>query len=192
MKGLAMSGDIKSGSRANNPGLDWNLLRETILLLELAAGQIEHAMKDSNASVEVLTDSFTSMAGYLSSMSDVLKSLPDDGVAGEKKAEMQRMAGNVTGMVHHSIIAFQFYDKLTQRLAHVCHSLASLNELVGDNSRLYHPSEWVALQEKIRSKYATPEEHVLFETVIGGISVQEALDRYMSSMKSKGDDIELF
>ncbi|HZW26165.1 MAG TPA: hypothetical protein VFF26_11840 [Gallionella sp.] len=183
---------IKGGTKARNPDLDWSQLRETILMLELAAGQIEHAMKDSNTSVEVLTDSFTTMAGYLHSMSDVMDSLPDEGVAGEKKAEMQRMAGNVTGMVQQSIIAFQFYDKLTQRLTHVCHSLAALNDLVDDRSRLYSPNEWVALQEKIRSKYTTPEEHALFDAVMEGVPVQEALDRYMSNMKDKGDDIELF
>lgn len=187
-----MNENIKGGTRAHNPDLDWNLLRETVLMLELAAGQIEHAMKDSNTSVEVLTDSFTTMAGYLRSMSETLGSMPDKGVAGEKRLEMQRMAANVTGMVQHSIIAFQFYDKLTQRLSHVCHSLASMNELVADQNRLYRPGEWVALQEKIRSKYTTVEEHALFEAVMEGVPVQEALDRYMSSMKGKGNDIELF
>ncbi len=187
-----MNENLRGGTRAHNPDLDWNLLRETILMLELAAGQIEHAMKDSNASVDVLTDSFTSMAGYLRSMSDVLDSLPDDGADGGKKAEMQRMAENVTGMVQQSIIAFQFYDKLTQRLTHVCHSLAALSGLVADRPRLYNPNEWVGLQEKIRSKYTTAEEHALFEAVMKGVPVQEALDRYMSDMKKKGDDIELF
>lgn len=187
-----MDENIKGGSRAHSPDLDWSQLRETILMLELAAGQIEHAMKDSNASVEVLTDSFTSMAGYLRSMYEVMDSLPDEGEAGTKKAEMQRMAGNVTGMVQQSIIAFQFYDKLTQRLTHVCHSLAALNELVGDKRRIYSPYEWVGLQEKIKSKYTTVEEHALFEAVMNGVPVQEALERYMSDMNKKGDDIELF
>lgn len=184
-------GEIKS-SKAKKPDLDWSQLRETLLMLELATGQIEHAMKDSNSSVEVLTDGFTTMAGTLYSMSEVLDSLPAKGAAGEKKAEMQRMAENVSGMIQQSIIAFQFYDKLTQRLSHVCHSLAATSDLVGDSGRIYNPNEWVALQEKIRSKYATPEEHALFEAVIEGIPVQQALERYMNQMKNKGDDIELF
>lgn len=187
-----MDENIKGGTRAHSPDLDWSQLRETILMLELAAGQIEHAMKDSNASVEVLTDSFTTMAGYLRSMYEVMNSLPDGGEAGGKKAEMQRMAENVTGMVQQSIIAFQFYDKLSQRLTHVCHSLAALNELVGDKHRIYSPYEWVGLQQKIRSKYTTAEEHALFEAVMHGESVDEALDRYMRDMNKKGDDIELF
>ena len=187
-----MNENAKSGTRAHSPDLDWSQLQETILMLELAAGQIEHAMKDSNASVEVLTDSFTTMAGYLRSMYEVMDSLPSEGEAGEKKVEMQRMAGNVTGMVQQSIIAFQFYDKLSQRLTHVCHSLAALNELVGDKHRIYSPYEWAGLQEKIRSKYTTAEEHALFEAVMHGEPVQQALDRYMNNMNKKGDDIELF
>jgi len=183
---------VKGGTRAHKPDLDWNLLRETILMLELAAGQIEHAMKDSNASVDVLTNSFTSIAGYVQSMSEALVSLPDDGAAGEKKSEVLSMAENVTGMVQQSIIAFQFYDKLTQRLTHVCQSLAALSGLVADRPRLYKPDEWVGLQEKIRCKYTTPEEHALFESVMEGVPVQVALDKYMKAMKEKGDDIELF
>lgn|SRR5512142_58479 len=187
-----MNENIKGGTRAHSPDLDWSQLRETILMLELAAGQIEHAMKDSNTSVEVLTDSFTTMAGYLRSMSEVMNSLPDGGDAGSKKAEMQRMAENVTGMVQQSIIAFQFYDKLSQRLTHVCQSLAALNELVGDKQRLYSPYEWVGLQQKIRSKYTTAEERALFDAVMNGEAVDEALDRYMHDMNKKGDDVELF
>src|SRR5512144_3333645 len=102
-KESTMNENIKGGTRAHSPDLDWSQLRETILMLELAAGQIEHAMKDSNTSVEVLTDSFTTMARYLRSMSEVMNSLPDGGDAGSKKAEMQRMAENVTGMVQQSI-----------------------------------------------------------------------------------------
>lgn len=182
----------KSGTSAHTPDLNWSQLRETILMLELATGQIESAMRDSNRSVEVLTDSFTTMAGYMHSISSALSSLPDSGELGTTKGEVQGMAENVTGMVQQSIIAFQFYDKLTQRLTHVCHSLSALNELVGDQSRIFHPYEWVGLQEKIRSKYTTPEEHALFDAVMAGMPVQEALDRYMDDMKDKGSDIELF
>ena len=46
------------------PISDWSQVRETVLMLELAAGQVEAAMRDSNYSVEVLTDTFTSMAEY--------------------------------------------------------------------------------------------------------------------------------
>ncbi|MFA6015035.1 MAG: hypothetical protein WC742_08190 [Gallionellaceae bacterium] len=188
-----MTEDIKRvGSRAHLPDLDWSQVRETMLLLELATGQIESALKDSNSSVDVLTDSFTTMAGYLHMITGTVETLSDDGETGAIKKNALEAASNVTGMVHQSIMAFQFYDKLSQRLGHVCHSLAALNELVGDQRRLYNPQEWVALQEKIRSKYTTADECAMFEAVMHGVPVREALDNYVSEMKDKGSDIDLF
>jgi hypothetical protein len=182
----------RNGSSAHMPDLDWSQVRETMLMLELAAGQIESAMKDSNTSVDVLTDSFTTMAGYLHMISSTLNTLPDEGEVGDTKKSVLDAANHVTGMVHQSIIAFQFYDKLSQRLGHVCHSLAALNELVGDRQRIFSPQEWVVLQEKIRSKYTTVEECTMFDAVISGMPVKEALEQYMSEMKDKGSDIDLF
>jgi hypothetical protein len=182
----------RSGTRAHMPDLDWSQVRETMLMLELATGQIESAMKDSNSSVDVLTDSFTTMAGYLHMISSTLEALPDTGEVGDTKKNALEAATNVTGMVHQSIVAFQFYDKLTQRLSHVSHSLAALNELVGDQRRIFNPQEWVALQEKIRSKYTTADEREMFDAVMGGMPVREALDRYMAEMKDKSSDIDLF
>ena len=180
------------GSTAHMPDLNWSQVRETVLLLELAAVQIEAAMKDSNASVEVLTDTFTRMAGNLQTISSTASKLPEEGEVGDTKQEIMGLAGQVSGMVHQTIIAFQFYDKLVQRLAHVGLSLGDLSDLVGDTSRLFNPGEWVNLQNRIRTKYTTREEIAMFEAVMQGMPVQEAIDRFMAEMKEKNDDIELF
>ena len=67
-----------------------------------------------------------------------------------------------------------------------------MSDLVADQGRLFNPLEWRALQEKIRSKYSTREELEMFETVMAGVPVKEALARYKAEMRDKGDDIELF
>lgn len=182
----------KNGTTNHLPESDWCQVRETTLMLEVATGQIEAAMKDSNSSVDVLTDSFTTMAGYLSMISSTVGSLPDEGEIGDTKKNVLEAASHVTGMVHNSIVAFQFYDKLSQRLAHVSHSLAALNDLVGDKQRVISPQEWGALREKIRSKYTSVDECAMFDAVMAGMSVHEALAQYMSEMKDKGSDIDLF
>ena len=181
-----------SGTRAHAPDLDWSQVRETVLMMELSAGQIEAALKDSGNSVEVLTDTFTTMAGYMRMIGDTVAALPDDGKSGEARGELLGATEHVSGMVHQAIIAFQFYDKMVQRLSHVNHSLAALSELVGDQSRLYSPYEWVALQEKIRSKYTMREEKEMFDAVLAGMPVAEALETFMSKINEKSDDIELF
>lgn len=182
----------KSGTRAHTPDLDWSQVRETVLMLELGAVQIESAMRDSGTSVDVLTDSFTSMAGYMRLISDAVHALPNNE---ETKATKEQLVGStehVSSMMHQAIIAFQFYDKLVQRLTHVCHGMGMLSSLVADKSRLYNPGEWVSLQNEIRSKYSTREELAMFEAVMSGVPVNEAVEQFMHEMKDKGDEIELF
>ena len=129
----------RRGSSAHSPDLDWSQVRETVLMLELAVGQIESALKEGNSSVEVLTDSFTSMAGYMRMMGSALEQLPDTPATAQLKESLIGHAGEVAGRVQRSIVAFQFYDKLSQRLAHVSHSLHALGTLVTDQRKLYNP-----------------------------------------------------
>jgi hypothetical protein len=184
------------GTRAGAPDLDWSQVRETVLMLELAAGQVEAAMTDSNSSVEVLTDTFTSLADTLQNIDAAVDTLPDTIGNGLVKAEIQANTQLVASKVRQAIVAFQFYDKLVQRLDHVCHSLAGLSHLVSDRQRLYSPDEWKALQDEILAKYTMIEERAMFEAVLNGVSVKEALDSYMTArmekVESSGGEVELF
>ena len=184
--------NLPRGTSAHQPDLNWSQVRETVLMLELAAVQIEAAMKDSNSSVEVLTNSFTTMAGYMRVISDAVQTLPDDGEVGVAKENLIGVSKNVSGLVNQAIVAFQFYDRLVQRLTHVGLSLGDLTTLVGDTQRIFNPSEWVSLQGKIKAKYSTREEIAMFHVVMHGMPIQEAVDKFMAEMKDQSDDIELF
>lgn len=185
-----------NGTRARMPDLDWSQVRETVLMLELAAGQVEAAMRESNTSVEVLTDTFTSLADTLQQIDAAVSTLPDTVGNGLVKSEIQDNTQLVSKKIHDAIVAFQFYDKLVQRLAHVCHGLEELSGLVSDQRRLYQPNEWVALQEMIRSKYTMTEERAMFDAVIHGMPVEQALEHYMQvrmkEVEESGGEIELF
>ncbi len=191
-----MSNDPVRGTRAHAPDLDWSQVRETVVMLEVAAGQVEAAMKDSNSSVEVLMDTFTSLAATLQHIEVALDTLPDTVGNGLVKGEIQQNTRIVADKVHHAIIAFQFYDKLVQRLDHVCHGLAGLSRLVADRRRLYDPAEWKSLQDEILAKYTMVEERAMFESVLGGATVKEALETYMTArmkeIEQSGGEIELF
>ncbi|MDX9996110.1 MAG: hypothetical protein RBS28_12380 [Rhodocyclaceae bacterium] len=191
-----MNQEVARGSRASAPDLDWSQVRETVLMLELAAGQVDAAMRDSNASVEVLTDTFTSLAETLQIIEAAVGTLPDTVGNGLVKAEIENNTRLVTAKVHHAIVAFQFYDKLVQRLDHVCQSLAGLSTLVADRRRLYDPEEWQTLQTGILAKYTMVEERAMFDAVLGGVPVKEALETYMHArmqeIESSGGEIELF
>jgi len=187
-----MSSTPNTLSSAHAPDLDWSQVRETVLLLELAAGQVDAAMRDSSRSVSALTDSFTSMADTLNSIEAALGTLPDSVAVNMVKDEIQKF----TGEAQQAVIAFQVFDKLTQRLDHVCSSLNWLSILVSDKMRLYNPTEWMGLRTKIRSKYTMSDENEMFDAVMRGMPVKEAIERYLTTHKpeEKPEDggIELF
>jgi hypothetical protein len=191
-----MKKETTRGTRVHAPDLDWSQIRETVLMLELAAGQVEAAMKDSNNSVEVLMDTFTSLADTLGHIEVALETLPDTVGNGMVKGEIQDNTRIVADKVHQAIIAFQFYDKLVQRLDHVCLGLAGLSKLVSDHSRLFNPAQWKTLQDEILAKYTMAEERAMFDSVLSGATVKEALEVYMNArmqeVESSGGEIELF
>ena len=101
----------------------------------------------------------------------------------------------MTNEMQQAIIAFQFYDKLCQRLMHVSKSLGVLASLVSDPAKLYNPYEWKGLQEKIKSKYTVEAERIMFEFILQGRSVEEALELAKQSKpesSQQDDDVELF
>ncbi|HEX8989046.1 MAG TPA: hypothetical protein VF816_13900 [Rhodocyclaceae bacterium] len=191
-----MAGPRAEGTRAHAPDLDWSQVRETVLMIELAAGQVAAGMRDSNASVDVLTDTFTSLAGTLQTVETAVGTLPDTIGNGLVKAEIEASTRLVSQKVHQAIVAFQFYDKLVQRLAHVCESLDGLADLVADPARLYRPSEWVALQDRVRSRYTMAEERAMFDALLQGMSVEQALAQYLQVRRQEidaaGGAVELF
>jgi len=176
-------------SNAQNPDLDWSQIRETIQMLNLAVAQIENAMREGDDSINTLTDSFTSMIGG----SEVIRlagEALDDG--NEKKAILENCE-EINKKMQSTIIAFQFYDKLSQRISHVSNSLSALSSLVGNPQQLYNPFEWKGLQEKIKSKYTIERDREMFDILLNGATVEEALQVTLEKSKQIDDgDIELF
>lgn len=180
--------EIESMSNQNSgqPDLDWSQIRETVMMLNLAVAQIGRAMNDGDESINTLTDSFTSMTGKTAMIAEAGNQLAD----GELKDAILQNCQSVSEQMQTAIVAFQFYDMLSQRLNHVGNSLNSLADLVGDPARLFNPFEWRGLQEKIRAKYPNEQDKKMFDAVLNGASIEEALN--IKSDVNDPDDIELF
>ncbi len=178
-------------STASRPDLDWSQVRETIMMLNLAVAQIELALKESSGSVDVLTNAFTDIYGNLMAMVEEARALPDSPI----KQLLETGGATVSEQMRQIIVAFQFYDRLSQRLSHVCHSLDELSGIVNEPKRLYNPFAWHALQQKIRSKYTMAEEREMFDTLLQTGDVRTALDKFVVSKHGdagKSTDVELF
>ncbi len=177
-------------SSADKPDLDWSQIRETVRMLKLAIAQIERTMLEGDESINALTHSFTEMVNNTQVIAAAAEKLPDS----EEKTAILTNYQAIADKIQVAIVAFQFYDKLAQRLAHVSHSLGELSEVVATPERLYNPFEWTSLQEKIKSKYTIEADRAMFEAILNGSTVEEALaaSKRLPKEDPKSDDIELF
>jgi hypothetical protein len=188
-----------SGSTALRPDLDWSQLKETVLMLNLAVAQIDGSLHEGNSSIETLSASFTGLATNLSDIQSSILQIKDKDEGNDVDKLSLIIEGSTStalDKVHSAIIAFQFYDKLTQRLDHVSESLGALTTLISDPAALYSPVEWRALQESIRGRYSMKEERNMFDKVIAGVPIEEALADFNQALLDKvdceEDEIELF
>lgn len=183
-------GNNTDPSSANYSDLEWSQVKETVLMLNLAVAQIENALRCGDESVATLTDTFTAMMAHIQAIGEASSTLV-------KNTYTQRICEHyaaVSEKMQTTVIAFQFYDKLVQRLSHLSESLAALAQLVEDTNRLHDPQQWRDLQDSIKASYTVNEDRALFDAVLRGCSLEETLRHtHLAHEKNQGnDDIELF
>lgn len=175
-------------SDSNQPDLDWSQVRETVRLLTVSVAQVENGMKEGDTSVNTLTESFTSLVGHMNEISGLLNSIaPCD----ERDTALGHCA-ETSQKIQASIIAFQFYDRLQQSLSHVSESLKGLSDLVESPERLYNPAEWKKFQSDIRGRYTMESEKVMFDAILAGKSIDDAVLLASKVDDVDEDEIELF
>lgn len=188
-----MTNEQNGPSTAVQPDLDWSQVRETVRMLFLSVAQIEIAFSESDDSIEHLSRAFTSMMDYQNVITRAVEDLPDTKDTKTIRDTIRHNAKMASQEMQEAIIAFQFYDKLTQRLSHVSSSIESLSDLVSDSSKIYNPNEWGKLQNKIKSRYSMQEEHDMFDSVMQGGDIRQAVNKFNQSLKKNiQPEVEFF
>ena len=190
------------GSSAVNPDLNWSQIRETISLLCLAMAQVETTLNDSSKDVSTLTTAFTHIASDAQKLGAACSKLENPDDFASVKPEIMSIAGSISKEMGTAIVAFQFYDRLSQKLGHVNDSLTHLGDIIGDPNRLYNPDEWLKIQGEIKTNYTMECERIMFDLIMKGATIREALELYKhefnqislekDSDDNTDDDIELF
>lgn len=173
-------------SNSSKPDLDWSQVRETVMMLNLAVARINNAMRDGDDSIETLSASFTAMAEGVRKIEKEALTMEQSPV----RQDIEQNCHHIAQQVHTAIVAFQFYDKLNQRLAHVSHSLSALTGLVDDQNRIFNPTEWRQLQQTIRSQFTLDSDIRIFDAILAGTSLEKVLD--MANQIELEDKVELF
>ena len=173
-------------NKETNNEKNWGQVRETVLMINVAVARIEHAMNEGNESVTTLSESFV----------DIVNAAKQIALAAEKlerspvKTVIEENCQSISQRMQGAIIAFQFYDKLNQRLSHVSKSLGSLTGILNNSSKINEQKVWLELQNTIRSKYTLDADQQIFNDVLNGMPIEDALK--IAQQKTKNNDIELF
>lgn len=176
-------------SDSRQPDLNWSQVNETVKLLTVSASQVENSLQNGDASVNTLTESFTSLVSHMLAINENLSSLQQ---STERDNALMHCAATQE-KIQSSIIAFQFYDRLQQSLHHVVNGLQGLSKLVDSPERLYNPVEWSKFKNEIRERYTMESEKVMFDAIIQGKSIEEAIQLIASTEQDNDEDeIELF
>jgi len=176
---------------------DWSQVRETVLMLYLSAAQIEAAMHEGGQSVHRLTHAFESISKASNQLSQALSTLESDSQTTILPVAQEAVA-MINNEIQNSVVAFQFHDRISQRLHNVTTALHSLSDLINAIERTGNPDEWQLLQTTIKQGYTMESERLMFEHIMLGASVQDALAIYrhnfddLPETDDSDDDIELF
>ena len=163
----------------------WCFRSETAKLLALNVAQIHTSLSEGDSSINTLTSSFQQLATFCEDIQNIDSE--------NKLADVKSIASNMSTQVNDAIMAFQFYDRLCQRLEHVQGNLHMMSDLISDEESTQDVEGWKELRSKIKDSYTMETEHKMFDAVLKGATIEEALDIFKKEvMAQEDDDIELF
>jgi len=173
-------------------------IKETVSMLFLAVCQIEASIKESNTSVDSLTASFTDLAKHSREVDQHVQEMTDLSDIDNIKRQVSETSIEMQAKINQAITAFQFYDRVSQRLDHVARNLERVSDVIGNPADINNPGIWEHIQNEVKNSYSMESERIMFEHIMRGASVKEALEIYHHHFKQEessdscDDEIELF
>ncbi len=172
--------------------ISWTPEQQIARLLALCEAQMESALSESDVAVEALVKSF---AGLIEA-GQALGALNEKTPAAAGPADLAQQLDTLRKQTAAAVVAFQFYDKLTQRLGHVRYSLSALAMFVCDRSKSGEREQWKRMFSTLRRLYRTEEERQLFRLMVEGASADEAREHIQQSTQTlraaPTGEVELF
>ena len=154
----------------------WTPEQQIARLLSLCEAQMESALSESDVAVQELVKSFAGLIEAGQALGSMSEKAPEAG-----GADMAAQLDALKKQTAAAIVAFQFYDKLTQRLGHVRYSLSALAMFVCDGAKTGERDQWRRMFATLRRLYRTEEERQLFRMMVEGASAEEAREHIQQS-----------
>jgi len=175
---------------------NWSPQQQTARMLALCEAQMEAATQDSDNAVDTLINSFADLMTLVRELNAESAANHSDTqvIKFTSEEEMKVRYEKLMRQVNNAIMAFQFYDKLSQRLGHVRYSLSTLALFICDRMNSQKPEHWEKLLTTLGRLYRTAEERAIFDSIAGSLALSQSADKTkpLSQGTSPEGSIELF
>lgn len=152
---------------------EWTPERQIAHMLGLCEAQMESALAESDQAVDALIKAFTGLSEATRALNAIADDLPPE-LREKLGGNLKQQVGAIHDRMSSAVVAFQFYDKLTQRLGHVRYSLTSLAQFVCNRAQTSQRESWQRLFTTLRRLYRTEEEREIFQLMVQGASAEDA------------------
>ena len=165
--------------------------REIIMSLQLAITQIGMSMQESDGSIDELIAAITTVAESAKRIDAELKTHGQSGNGNSVESSIHPECEKAEQGMQQAIMAFQFYDRLSQRMLQIEENLNAIAEVIVAPEE-DHLGLWRNLQSKMRSVYSPEQEQRMTLALLDSLSGKINVEQPTAPAKPSYDDIELF
>lgn len=160
-----------------------------LTFLSLMIGELKLSMKDASGSVNELTKTFMDMVRDVHEIKACAE-------RGAKQKDSQAVLQEIIAIsntfldkVQAGTVGFQFYDKMSQRITHASNSMQQSLKLLEEES---DSTKWEQLRKDIERQYNTEQDRALYNSIMQGKSIKEAVELATSKQGKSANNVELF
>ena len=161
-----------------------------VMLLQLAAAQLSLSLQETEKPFNDLTKLFLEIVEHHSQIDTLLQKQPAPDI--EKLHQLHRQT---EGKVKQSVVDFQFYDRMNQRLHHILSNLQQAILVLSQQDDFQDNESWQNIFDSIEQSYTMREEKELYLAIKNGEGFETAVQDLIAKTQAKEaiePDIELF
>jgi len=142
---------------------------------DLSIAIVKFCIQDGDAASEEISKRLSAMQAFVNEAKALLES-------GGDSIDVSEKLDNVVTEIMSTLIALQFFDRISQRMEHAVDSIEAISDAASAKSKT------------IDQRFTMDDERILYDALQEGCSIDEALLRANQKLDDTihGTDIELF
>lgn len=164
--------------------------KNQLVLLQLAAAQLALSLEETEKPFNDLTKLFLEIVEHHRTIDKLLQEKPSPNIE-----LLHQLHKQTEQKVKISVVDFQFYDRMSQRLRHILSNLQQAILVLGDIEAFKDEKVWLQIFEGIEESYTMQEEKELYLAIKQGEGFESAVEKLINKTKAVDaieEDIELF